>query len=62
MIEIGSIRAIIAGIATQRDGGFKITIEVNPDNHEVISRLTERFARDERVLEVGIVALNKDEL
>jgi hypothetical protein len=62
MIEIGSCRAILNKISTTVDGGFRLTLDVLPHDEQLLSKLMQRYARDEKVLEIGIVAIDKKEL
>jgi hypothetical protein len=59
MLEIGSCNAILSGISTKVDGSIKLTLEINPEDQAIIAKLMQRFAINEKLLQVGIVALNQ---
>lgn len=56
--EIGSCNALLAGIATKIDGSVKITLEINPDEHKVLSELLKCYALDQKLLTVAFVREN----
>ncbi len=62
MQEIGSCRAILNKISTTIDGGFRLTLDALPQDEMILTRLMQRYAKDEKVLEIGIVAVDKSEL
>jgi hypothetical protein len=53
--EIGSCAAILAGISTKVDGSIKVTLEINPDNQEILSRLLNCYATNQKLLQVGFL-------
>ena len=59
MVEIGSCSAILSGISTKADGSIKVTLEINPEDQDIISRLMQRFAINEKLLQVGFVSVNQ---
>lgn len=62
MQEIGSARAIINKIQTTTDGSLRLTLDLLPQDETIIQKLISRFARNEKILEVGIVAIDRQEL
>lgn len=60
MEEIGACNALLASISTKMDGSIKITLEINPEDQEIISRLMRRFAINEKLLQVGFVGVNHE--
>lgn len=61
MLEIGSCNAILSGISTKTDGSIKVTVEINPEDQAIISKLMQRFSINEKLLQIGFVALNQDD-
>ena len=61
MLEIGSCNAILSGISTKADGSIKVTVEINPEDQAIISKLMQRFSINEKLLQIGFVALNQDD-
>lgn len=59
-IEIGSCAAILSSLSTKIDGSFKITLEINPEDQSIISSLMQRFAINEKLFQIGFIALNQD--
>ena len=59
-IEIGSCMAIISAISTTRDGGYKLVLEVNPEDQEVINRLMRRYGENKKVLQIGVLGVEDD--
>ena len=55
VIEIGSCQAILSGISTKIDGSIKVTLEINPDNQEILSKLLSSFATNEKLLQVAFL-------
>ena len=55
VIEIGSCQAILSGISTKVDGSIKVTLEINPDNQEILSKLLSSFATNEKLLQVAFL-------
>lgn len=53
--EIGAIEAIIASINTLKDGSIKLSLELNPDNIEVINKLMSKYLNNERLFTIGIM-------
>lgn len=56
---IGVTQAIIAGISTKVDGSIVLKLEINPDNQEIISKLLQKWALNERLLNVGLVSVSQ---
>ncbi len=56
--KIGVCQAIIAGISTKVDGSIVIKLEINPDEQEIISKLFQKWALNQRLLNVGLVSIN----
>lgn len=59
MVEIGSCAAILSGISTKVDGSIKVTLEINPEDQDIISRLMQRFAINEKLLQVGFISVSQ---
>jgi hypothetical protein len=55
--KIGVCQAIIAGISTKVDGSIVIKLEINPDEQEIISKLFQKWALNQRLLNVGLVSI-----
>jgi hypothetical protein len=55
--EIGSCQSILKSIKTVTDGSVYLTLEINPDNQEIISRLMRLYLLNERLFEVGFVGI-----
>jgi len=53
--EIGSCEAILAGIATKIDGSVKITLEINPNDQELIGKLINCYLENRKLITVGFV-------
>ena len=60
VIEVGSCNAILASISTKVDGSLKVTLEINPQDHAVISRLIQRFIENQKLLQVGFIGVNHE--
>lgn len=58
-IEIGSCNAIVKAISTTADGGYKLTLELNPDERKVINKLMDRYGLGKNVIEIGIVGVEE---
>lgn len=54
---IGVCSAIIAGISTKVDGSIVLKLEINPDEQEIISKLLQKWALNQRLLNVGLVSI-----
>lgn len=54
---IGVCSAIIAGISTKVDGSIVLKLEINPDEQEIISKLLQKWALNQRLLNVGLVSV-----
>lgn len=54
---LGVCQAIISGISTKVDGSIIIKLEINPDNQEIISALLQKWAINQRLVNIGIVSL-----
>lgn len=50
--------AIIKSIKTTIDGGFNLSLDINPDDEKIISSLMRKFAEGEKLLQIGMVAIN----
>lgn len=50
---IGVCLAVIDKIATTKDGGYKITLEIGADETETVQQLIKRFGINEKQLSVG---------
>lgn len=60
VIEIGSCNAIVAAISTTRDGGYKLTLELNPQDREVINKLMDRYGLGKKVIQLGIIGMEEE--
>lgn len=54
---LGACQAIISGISTKVDGSIILKLEINPDNQEIISALLQKWAINQRLVNVGIVSI-----
>lgn len=59
-VELGSCEAIISGISTKIDGSIKLTLEVNPNDEELISRLIKRFAQNKKLVQIGLIGIDHE--
>ena len=57
--EIGSCAAILAGISTKIDGSLRVTLEVNPEDQQVIAELLKRFALNQKMLTVAFLGVQE---
>lgn len=55
--EIGSCQAILSGISTLKDGSVKVTLEINPSDDAVLTRLVRAYCENEKLLQVAFVGL-----
>ena len=55
--QIGVCQAIIAGISTKVDGSIVIKLEINPEEQEIIAKLLQKWAINQRLLNVGLVSI-----
>lgn len=62
MIEIGSCRAVMNKIQTTTDGSLRLTLDLFPQDRQMVAALLERFAINEKLLEIGIVAIDREDL
>lgn len=60
MEQIGVCNAIIASISTKVDGSIKLSLEINPEEQEVISNLLKAWALNKRLVSVGLVVSDKN--
>ena len=58
--EIGSCTAIVNTISTTRDGGYKLTLELNPEDRQVINKLMDRYGVGKKVVQLGIVGVEDE--
>jgi hypothetical protein len=56
--QIGVCQAIIAGISTKVDGSIILKLEINPDEQEIIAKLLQKWAINQRLMNVGLVSVN----
>lgn len=56
--EIGAIEAIVSSITTLKDGSIKLSLELNPDNVQVINKLMSKYLNNERLFTIGIMQCN----
>lgn len=59
MNEIGSCHAIIKGIRTNVDGSVLVSLELNPDEKEILMKLMGLFADNKKYVTVGFVSLDE---
>ena len=57
-VEIGAINAILAGINTLKDGSVKITLEVNPDEQQVLNKLLNSYLTNQRLFTVAFIRMD----
>lgn len=55
--EIGSCEAILSGISTLKDGSVKVTLEVNPSDENLISRLMRAYLENEKLMQVAFIGI-----
>lgn len=55
IIELGSCEAILSKIGTRVDGSAFVTLEINPNDEELIAKLFKAFLHGEKLLTVGFV-------
>ena len=60
VVELGSCEAIIAGISTKIDGSIKLTLEVNPNDEELISKLIRRYAQNKKLVQIGLIGIEHE--
>lgn len=58
IIPIGACEAILSSVKTLKDGSFAITLEINPDDSEIISKLMRMYAENKRLFSLGIAYKN----
>ena len=56
--QIGVCQAIIAGISTKVDGSIILKLEINPDEQEIIAKLLQKWAINQRLMNIGLVSIN----
>ena len=59
--EIGTCNAIVNSISTTRDGGYRLSLDLNPQDREVIKKLMDRFGLGKKVITVGIVGVEEED-
>jgi hypothetical protein len=52
--EIGACNAILSGIRTKVDGSISITLDINPEDQKILSKLLQLYATNERLLTIGL--------
>lgn len=57
--EIGSCSAIVKSISTTADGGYKLTLELNPEDRKVINKLMDRYGIGKNVIQLGIIGVEE---
>jgi hypothetical protein len=57
--QIGVCAAIIAGISTKVDGSIILKVEINPSETEIISKLMQKWAINQRLVNLGIVSVKQ---
>jgi hypothetical protein len=55
--QIGVCQVIIAGISTKVDGSIVLKLEINPDEQEIIAKLLQKWAINQRLMSVGLVSV-----
>lgn len=55
--QIGVCQAIIAGISTKVDGSIVLKLEINPGEQEIIAKLLQKWAINQRLMNVGLVSV-----
>jgi hypothetical protein len=58
IIEIGSCEAILAGVSTKVDGSVKVTLEINPNDQQLIGKLINSYLENDRLLTVAFVKVS----
>jgi hypothetical protein len=59
VVEIGTCNAIVSAISTMKDGGYKLTLELNPDDKKVINKLMDRYGDNKKVLQLGVLGVEE---
>lgn len=59
VVEIGTCNAIVSAISTTKDGGYKLTLELNPEDKKVINQLMGRYGDGKKVIQLGILGLEE---
>lgn len=54
--QLGACEAILSGVSTLKDGSVKITLEINPSEDDVITKLIQKYLANERLFTVGFVS------
>jgi len=57
--EIGSCSAIVKAISTTADGGYKLTLELNPEDRTVINKLMDRYGLGKTLVQLGIIGVEE---
>jgi hypothetical protein len=55
--EIGSCNAILKGVKTTVDGSLNITLEINPEEQEIASKLLKAYLLNEKLFSVGFIKI-----
>ncbi len=50
---------VVAGLSTKVDGSIKVSLEINPSEQEILSRLLKLFATNEKLLQVAFIKVNE---
>lgn len=58
-MEIGSCNALIASISTKIDGSIKLTLEINPEEQAIISKLLKLWSINQRLITIGMVQVDE---
>ena len=53
--QIGAIYAILSEIKTLKDGSCRISLEVNPDDIQVVNKLMTMYLMNDKLLYVAFV-------
>lgn len=56
--EIGATEALLTSIKTRQDGSVAVTIELNPENSEIINNLMNAYLSNEKMFTVAFVQGN----
>lgn len=58
--EVGSCHAILKGVKTTVDGSLSVTLEINPDEQEIATKLLRAYLLNEKLFSIGFVKILDD--
>ncbi len=60
MEEIGACQAIIDKISTIADGSIRLTLDLNPSEQDIISKLLKLKLLNKPLIQIGIVSIGDE--